>query len=255
MIELALDPAARDDFDSVIAMLGELDVPAEIVRPYDVQDGVAIIPVKGVLIPCIGTLYDYGFVSGYDAIAAKFTMAQLDTEVRGIAFDINSPGGLVSGLYELTDGLYAARGNKPMLAVLTESALSAAYAIASCADGIWLPRTGNTGSIGVICSHTDYSGMLEKAGIVNSDIFFGARKADFSPFAPLSAPARDRMQVRVDTLGEFFVETVARNRNLPPSTVKGTQAAVYLGIDGVNIGLADGIASPSAAFQAFAASL
>lgn len=255
MIELALDPAARDDFDHVISMLGDLDVAAEAARPYDVIDSVAIIPVKGVLIPCIGTLYDYGFVSGYDAIAAKFLVAQMDAEVRGIAFDINSPGGLVSGLYELTDMLYGLRGNKPMLAVLTESALSAAYAIASCADGIWLPKTGNTGSIGVICSHTDYSGMLKQAGIVNTDVFFGAHKADFSPYAPLSDPACNQLQARVDVLGEFFVETVARNRDLPPSTVKGTQAAVYLGADGVNIGLADGIASPSAAFQAFTASL
>jgi ClpP class serine protease len=44
-------------------------------------------------------------------------------------------------------------GEKPIHAILTENAYSAAYAIASAADRISVPRTGGVGSVGVITMH------------------------------------------------------------------------------------------------------
>jgi len=51
-------------------------------------------------------------------------------------------------------------------------------------------------------------------------------------------------------MGELFVETVARNRNISAATVRDTQAATYMGDRGVALGLADQVAAPDAAFRA-----
>lgn len=54
----------------------------------------------------------------------------------------------------------------------------------------------------------------------------------------------------VDKLGEMFVELVSRNRGMSSAKVRDTEAATYLGADGVKMGLADAVMSPDAAFLA-----
>ena len=56
--------------------------------------------------------------------------------------DIDSPGGEVSGCFDLVDTIAAARGQKPIWSIVDDCACSAAYAIASAADRIILPRDG-----------------------------------------------------------------------------------------------------------------
>jgi ClpP class serine protease len=51
-------------------------------------------------------------------------------------------------------------------------------------------------------------------------------------------------------MGELFVNTVARNRNLDASKVKNTEAMTFMGQSGVDVGLADAVMSPDAAFNA-----
>src|SRR5260363_93657 len=46
---------------------------------------------------------------------------------------------------------------------------------------------------------------------------------------PLSEDARARLDAEIETMGELFVETVARNRGLSPQAVRNTEAATYLG--------------------------
>ena len=70
--------------------------------------------------------------------------------MRAILFDIDSPGGVADGAFDLTDEIFAARGQgKPIWAMANSLAASAAYAIASAADVVLLPRLAQVGSIGV----------------------------------------------------------------------------------------------------------
>jgi ClpP class serine protease len=78
-------------------------------------------------------------MTGYDGIRQAFLTAMEDPDISGICLDIDSPGGEVAGCFDLVDVIYGARGKKPIHAILTESAYSAAYAIASAADRISVP--------------------------------------------------------------------------------------------------------------------
>ena len=109
---------------------------------YDVIEGIAVIPIQGTLVQKLGTLRPYSGMTGYDGIRASFLTAINDDAVKGICFDIDSPGGEVAGCFDLVDEIYAARGAKPIWSILSENAYSAAYALASAADRIIVPRTG-----------------------------------------------------------------------------------------------------------------
>lgn len=218
-------------------------------RGYDVAAGVAIIQVQGTLVQKLGTLRPYSGMTGYDSIRANLSMALNDPHAHAIVLDIDSPGGEVSGCFDLVDAIYGARGDKPIHAILSESAYSAGYAIASACDKIYVPRTGGTGSVGVICMHVDFSKALTSAGIAVTMIHYGARKADGHPELPLSKEALDLYQSDIDAMGELFVATVARNRGMSVAAVRNTEAGTFLGAAGVKIGFADAVMAPDEAFQ------
>lgn len=216
---------------------------------YDVLEGIAIIPVYGTLVQKLGTLRPYSGMTGYDGIRRVFLTAINDPEVKGICLDIDSPGGEVAGCFDLVDLIYTERGKKPVHAILSENAFSAAYAIASAADKIYVPRTGGVGSVGVIVIHCDWSQCIKDDGLKVSIITYGNRKAESNPYVALSDEAQAAIQHDVDEMGRLFVSTVSRNRRLSETVIRNTQAACYLAAEGVQMGLADVVASPDVAFQ------
>ncbi|HHG8598032.1 S49 family peptidase [Morganella morganii] len=216
---------------------------------YDVLEGIAVIPVYGTLVQKLGTLRPYSGMTGYDGIRRVFLTAVNDPEVKGICLDIDSPGGEVAGCFDLVDLIYTERGKKPIHAILSENAFSAAYAIASAADKIFVPRTGGVGSVGVIVIHCDWSQRIKDDGLKVSIITYGNRKAESNPYVALSDEAKAAIQHDVDEMGRLFVSTVSRNRGLSETVIRNTQAACYLAAEGVQMGLADVVASPDVAFQ------
>jgi len=224
---------------------------------YDMigDTGVAMISVRGTLVQKLRSLRPYSGMTGYDGLRQSILSAHADPGVQAIVFDIDSPGGEVAGCFDLVDTIYGLRGDKPMWSILSESAYSAAYAIASATDKIIVPRTGGVGSIGVITMHVDWSKAITNAGMAVTFITYGDRKADFHPEIPLSKEALAAAKADIDAMGELFVNTVARNRNLAPEAVRETQAACYMGENGVSRGLADAVMAPDAALVALLAEL
>lgn len=222
-----------------------IDVPSERMKPYDVVNGVAVVPIQGVLVH--ERTWFWGETT-YASIASALVAAMNDPDVRAVVLHVNSPGGEVAGCFDLVDGIYGLRGIKPIWAILDEEAYSAAYAIASAADKIIVPRTGGSGSIGVITMHMDITGMLEQFGVKVTTIQFGARKSDRYPTTPMSDEAKALIQADIDAMGELFVATVARNRDLSPDKVRKTEAGIFLGASGLEQGLVDAVMAPDAAF-------
>ncbi|HBA7687831.1 TPA: S49 family peptidase, partial [Escherichia coli] len=132
---------------------------------------------------------------------------------------------------------------------LSESAYSAAYAIASAADRIRVPRTGGVGSVGVIYVHCDMSRQMKDEGLNVTIITCGNRKAETSPLRPLSEAARSALQADIDAAGTLFIETVARNRGISADAVRALEARTLRADEGVQAGLADDVMSPDEAFS------
>lgn len=205
------------------------------------NNGIGVLSIEGPLFARFGIESWWYGGSAYDVIGAAFDMLLADAGVTQIVLLIDSPGGTVTGCFELADKIYAARGTKPITAVANDSAYSAAYAIASAADRIVIPRSGGLGSIGVRCQHVDISRALDRIGYTVTTIVSGSKKADFDSTAPLSDGARSEMQVEVNRLADIFVETVARNRGIDADAVRGLQAGCLFGPSAIAAGLGDAI--------------
>lgn len=204
---------------------------------------IAVIGVYDTLVHRSRGLSALSGLSTYEQIGKDFKVARDDSAVKKIVLDVDSSGGEGSGAFDLVDDIYNARGIKPIIAVVNDKAYSAAYAIASAADKVYVSRTGGVGSIGVIAVHTDRSKFNEKMGVKFTSIYAGAKKDSLSPHKEISAEATKDVQMKVDEIYEIFTSTVARNRGITQEDVKNTEAGTYLGNEGLKVGLADEILS------------
>lgn len=209
-------------------------------RAYQNQDGVAILNLFGVLAHRTTMKADSSMVLGYDTISRTFQAALNDSAVRAIVLNIDSPGGEVAGVFELAAQIHAARGKKPIVAVASDLAASAAYLIASAADSLSVSETAVTGSIGVVMAHADLSKALEKAGIKVTHIYAGAHKIDGNPYEPIPEAVAEQFQANIDHYYGMFVGAVARHRRaLSPESIRATEAGLYIGGQAISAGLAD----------------
>jgi signal peptide peptidase SppA len=222
-------------------------------KPYRLTpEGVAVIPVRGTLMKRFSYLSAVSGCSTYASLAQAATQAMGDPQVKGVLLDVDSPGGTTHGCFELSDALYQLRGEKPMWAIANDLAASAAYALASSADRVFLTRTAGVGSVGVFALHADQSAQDEQAGIKYSYIFAGEKKIDGNPHEPLARSARADIQAEVDREYDMFVATVARNRGFAGATVptvRATKAGVYFAEDATPL-LADDVATYEEALEA-----
>jgi signal peptide peptidase SppA len=247
---------ARSKLDIILSVLGERigwpDATAAVAMPVartridarlDANAGIAVIPVVGSLVRrTIGLDPASGFTS-YTDITDLVDAALADPGVEGILLDIDSPGGEAGGVFELGERIRAADALKPIWALASDSAFSAAYAIGSAASRLTVTRTGGVGSIGVIAMHVDQTARDTQQGYRYTAITAGDQKSDFSPHEPLDPHAHARLQTEVDRLYGIFLAHVAAMRALDVDAVRATQAGIYFGQDAVTVGLADAVGS------------
>jgi len=210
--------------------------------------GIGVIDIFGALVHRSSMKADSTYLEGYDRIAATLNNALDDPAVKAILLQIDSPGGEVAGAFQLAEQIHAARQRKPIAAIASDCAASAAYLIASAADTVSVTRTGMVGSIGIVTCHADLSRALEKDGIAITCIYAGSHKADGNPYQPLPPEVAAQIQADVDHYYSLFLNTVASYRPLTPvDALKATEAQTYIGPLALSAGLADRIETPDQA--------
>ncbi|EMG36607.1 protein C [Desulfocurvibacter africanus PCS] len=219
-------------------------------RRFGLQAGVAVIPVHGTLVQRSSGMDALCGLTSYESLRRSIDEAMADIEVQAVLLDIDSGGGEVAGCFDLVDHIYKVRGSKPIQAQVNEFCCSAAYAIASAADKVWITRTGIAGSIGVIALHMDQSGWDEQLGVKYTPIFAGAHKNDFSPHGPLSDGASKNAQAQINEIYDLFCRTVSRNRGIKADAVRKQEAAIFQGKSAVEAGLTDGVRAYADTIQA-----
>lgn len=213
--------------------------------------GISVVPVLGSLAHRSHGLSPKSGLTTYDDIRNDFSAA-LESESSAILLDVDSYGGDAAAVMDLSDDIYNARGEKPIYAIANESAYSAAYAIASAADKIFLSRSAGVGSVGVIAQFIEQTKFDEDMGLKYETLFRGERKNDFNPHAPITNEAKAMLDQDLDELFDLIAETVARNRDMKVAQVKATKAGIYMGKNAVDVGFADEVMSFEAAVQRIA---
>jgi len=232
---LALAPSALRGLASPAASWG-WDDEGDDQPGYELVGELAVLTVRGFLMQ-----RESWWWHGYDFLEAAFSRALLDGRATAVVLALDSPGGVVAGLFDTVKRMRAAADavGKRVIAVSDERCYSAAYALACVADAIVVPETAGVGSVGVIGTMVSWAAALESAGVDVRVIVSGAEKADGHPAQPLSDGAVAREQSRVDQLAQVFFEWVSSRRPLTVAQVTALQAGIRLGPEAVTAKLAD----------------
>lgn len=182
---------------------------------------IAVLPLIGVIGHHLGNLMESSGSVDVGRLSRQFGALVANPSISAIVLDVDSPGGTIYGVAEFADQIYAARGQKPIVASITGQAASAAYWITSATDEIVMSQSSYVGSIGVIAAHHDLSKALEHDGIAVSLVSAGKYKTEMSPFSPLSDEARAALQEEVNAAYNLFVRAVAKGRGVSVANVRG----------------------------------
>ena len=212
---------------------------------YTVENGVATIDVRGLLVPETSSDYRSWGVTGYANLADYIQQANDDYAVTSIVLDIDSGGGYVAGLDGITESIY--QSAKPIETFVSGDMYSAAYWLGASTSKVTASKHSGVGSIGVYVVHTEESGWLERYGEKVSLFRSGKWKAAFNSFMPLTDDEKIRLQEGVDESASIFFNHVAAQRNVDAQTVKGWEGDVFTAVKAKELGLIDAIADSVAA--------
>lgn len=181
----------------------------EQVRSYEVFEGVALIPVSGVLMKGASK-----FVAGTSTVDIRRQLreAAKDDQVEAVLLLIDSPGGHVAGTMELADEVARTNAIKPVTAQINDLGASAAYWVASQASRIAANKPAEIGSIGVVAVVHDTSGYYEKEGVKVHVVSTGPLKGAFTDGTPVSKEMLDNLQAKVDGLNAMFKGSIQQAR-------------------------------------------
>ncbi len=200
---------------------------------------VAVLPLNGV----IGA----GQQIDSDTVVSLLNDAYEEPLLKGVIIRLNSPGGspVHSGIiYDAINEKRVSFSDIPIIVVVEDIVASGGYYIAAAADEIYVDKASLVGSIGVISSGFDLSGLIEKVGIQRRTFIAGENKAFMDPFVPMSEEAKGKWQSVLDETHQQFIKAVKDGRG---EKLKENQdvfsGMVFSGVQSVDLGLSDGLLS------------
>lgn len=243
--------AERDERQSRKRMcyegLGCVEPMAEGPVPYVNAEGVAVIPVHGMITKYASMINGMSQPTGMssDRIVHAVEMAQNDPRVRSLVLDIDSPGGTVAGGEDLVVGMRAARkvGGKPMVALAHDQCCSGGYLVAALCDAVYCTENSMVGSCGVYCVIEDSSKMLESEGVQRRVVSSGEFKGAFEMGTPITEGQITELQRNITSMAKWYVtRTLVEGRGMSQADADAiADGRVWVGSETIAVGLCDGV--------------
>lgn len=197
---------------------------------------VALIPINGPIVTTSSPFADN--VASSQTIVEYIKQANENEQIKAIVFEINSPGGSAVASDEIAHAI--SKTNKPTVAHIREVGASGGYWIAAATDYIVTNRMSITGSIGVISSYLEFSGLMQEYGVGYERLVSGDKKDLGTPLRKLTIQERSLLQQKINKIHEYFVEHVSKSRNLSPEKTRALATGeFYLGVEALELGLVD----------------
>lgn len=234
VLDRKLKGEAQQQAADRVGGLGE-DLPS-----MEIREGIAVIPVYGILARGVSAIEKSCGVCDYGDIETDLLEARNNPDVVGIVLNIDSPGGTVNGLFELSEEIKTTSDMKPTVAHTSGQMCSAAYYIASACSAITASQSASIGSVGVIMQVLDETKAFEMEGLKVETFRSDPMKAVGARGTSLSDDQRKYLQDMVDESANAFKDHVRRNRGkVEDSTLDGR---VFTAETAKRLGLIDKIA-------------
>ncbi len=193
-------------------------------------------PYKG---PQVGVITLSGIINGDSAaeVTALLRRAEETPSIRAVVLLVESPGGSASASEELYLSMLRFRERKPVVTSVGGIAASGGYYVASATDYIYAKPTSFVGSIGAWT-------YLPAREAVGEDIL------PTGPFKAIGGSQRRAAQ-QLEMVKEGFLDAVFAQRSglLKLSKEELSQAELYMGIEGLSLGLVDALGPTTAAVE------
>lgn len=208
-------------FGAVIGMIGESsaafktagnDYTTEFISGNaDAESRIAVIDVKGTI---TSDTESFGTsIANSQQIVKLIRAAKVDDAVKAIIIDLDTPGGEVTASDEIYHELKLC--GKPVVAMMNSLAASGGYYIACGANKIVANKYTMTGSIGVIISSVDITGLLDWAKVKPEFYTSGKMKTMLNPARPTTEEEAKIVQALVMNVYKEFASIVSEARNIP----------------------------------------
>lgn len=208
---------------------------------------VAFLTIDGIILTQgSNSIFDDSAITSSKRLTKTLQKIKEDDSIKGVIFEINSPGG--SGV--ASDEIATAINNldKPTVSYIREVGASGAYWVASSTDYIYANKFSTVGSIGVIASYLDFSGLLADYNVSYQRFVAGDHKDFGSPFRTPTAVEETKYQHILDTLHAIFIEEVAKGRDMSIEDVTAlADGSIYTGYESIDLNLIDAYGGESEA--------
>jgi signal peptide peptidase SppA len=219
-------------------------IEAERERAALESTGVQVLPVHGFLVSRGAHINVCETMTSYEGLRQQLRQAVADPMVERIVLDIDTPGGSAVGAFELAADIRAMAQIKPITGIVNFMAYSGGYLIGAACSELVVSQTSGVGSVGVIASHMERSRQLETSGVKVTTVYAGAHKNDLSPNEPLTDQSMHVLNDLVQESYQLFTSAVADYRGMSVEAVRATEAGLFRGQAGINVGFADRLQSP-----------
>lgn len=212
---------------------------------YQVEDGVAVIPLAGPMLPGRSRFLDrYGITyAATPEVTRAVTAAAADGNVAAIVIAADSPGGSVRGVRELDAAVGAAAAQKPVHTHSVGMLASAALWGTARSTRITAAPDAVVGSIGVVSTIDDTSRLYEAAGAKRHVIATGPLKGQGTPGTPVSEAMLAQVREIVDAHFAQFKGAVTAGRGLEGEALERvTTGGFWLAERAQALGLVDAVA-------------
>jgi protease IV len=202
--------------------------------------GVAIIRVDGPIVSGQSEGVFGSDVAASETVIDHINRALEDNDAKALLVRINSPGGSPAASDEIYQRLLEAREEKPVVISMGDVAASGGYYVAAGGNEIFANPATITGSIGVITSQLDISGLLKKVGANYHTITTGEFKDMGSFSRPMTPREEQLVKALLDDVYQQFVDAVAKGRAMPRERIlKIADGRIFTGRQAKALGLVD----------------
>ena len=209
-------------------------------RSVSIRDGTAIIPVHGVITARTTLFSLFAGGTSLEDLAKDFSEALNNNEVTSILLDIDSPGGVAVGPYEMAEMIFKGRSKKPIYSYIGRNGSSAAYWLASATEKIFVNPSALVGSIGVVTT-IPVQEQPDMDGYKNIEIV--SSNANLKRPDPKTKEGLAEIRRELDDLESTFIESIAKYRSITPEIIKADfgGGGVVIGKEAVKRNMADAL--------------
>jgi capsid assembly protease len=209
-------------------------------RSVSIRDGTAIIPIHEVITARTTLFSLFAGGTSLENLAKDFSEALNSDEVTSILLDIDSPGGVAVGPFEMAEMIFKGRSKKPIYSYIGRNGSSAAYWLASASTKIFVNPSALVGSIGVVTT-IPVQEQPDMDGYKNIEIV--SSNANLKRPDPKTKEGLAEIRRELDDLESTFIESIAKYRSITPEIIKADfgGGGVVIGRQAVKRNMADAL--------------